>query len=92
MESVGNSKRSTLSLINIKKNISLILDRSHVTVAPMPLHQQDKVNNADSTFILIILLNSRNVHNGQVGQFGSGALAVQGGKLCKSLNNKLVSW
>ena len=53
--------------------MSLILDRSHVTVASMPLHRQDKVNNADSTFILIILLNSRNVQSGQVGQFGSGA-------------------
>ena len=73
MESVGNSKEKHLILDKYKKKISLILDRSHVTVASMPLHQQDKVNNADSTFILIILLNSWNVHSGQVGQFGSGA-------------------
>ena len=40
-------------------------------------------------FFLIFLLISQ---NGQVGQVGQGGQVGHGGELCKSLNDKLVSW
>ena len=67
---------------------------------------QDKVKNADSALIfLIIFLISSNGQCGQVGQFGQDAsngygghwsgwsmTTGHGGELCKSPNDKLVSW
>ena len=38
---------------------------------------------------MIFLLISQ---NGQVGQVGQGGQVGHGGELCKSLNDKLVSW
>ena len=49
-----------------KSDINILVERNN--------SQQDKVNNADSAFIcLIILLTSRNGQVGQVGQYGWSA-------------------